>query len=250
MRGPLTHSQACGGTPINGLMLAAQGHGLQPELLGLCNSGDTATGDKNRVVGYASFAFTPDSSEAAGRGKTMLAIARASIAQALGHRVDAVREDAPWLQEPGACFVTLTQRGRLRGCLGTLQANRPLLADLQANAVAAALRDPRFAPLSAAEFAGTDIEVSLLSPMQAMRFASEADALAQLRPGVDGVLLEFGRHRATFLPQVWEQLPDAGPFMGQLKQKAGLAADFWDPAVRLHRYTASKWKETDLGGQG
>lgn len=249
MGGPLTHRQACGGTPINGLILAAQRHGLQAELLGLCNSGDTA-GDKNRVVGYASFAFTPDSSEAAGRGKTMLAIARASIAQALGQGSEAAQEDASWLQEPGACFVTLMQHGRLRGCVGTLQANRSLLADLKANAQAAAFRDPRFAPLSAADFAGTDIEVSLLSPMQAMRFTSEADALAQLRPGVDGVLLAFGQHRATFLPQVWEQLPEASRFMAQLKQKAGLAADFWDPGVRLHRYTASKWKETELGGEG
>ena len=178
------------------------------------------------------------------RGNTLLTIARAAISSALGRPREAA-EDAPWLQELGACFVTLTQSGRLRGCIGTLQARHSLLADVKSNAVAAALRDPRFSPLTATELDHTDIEVSLLSPMQAMRFDSEADALAQLRPGIDGVVLEFERYRGTFLPQVWEQLSTAPAFLAQLKRKAGLAPDFWEEGVRLHRYTVTKWKETD-----
>lgn len=178
-------------------------------------------------------------------GKVLLPIARSSIGRALG-RPDEAPENAPWLQELGACFVTLTQQGQLRGCIGSLQAHRSLLADVKANAVAAALHDSRFAPLTAMELERTEIEVSLLSPMQAMQFSSETEALAQLRPGVDGVVLEFGRYRSTFLPQVWEQLPAVTEFMAHLKRKAGLPADFWAAEVKLQRYTVSKWKESDL----
>lgn len=180
------------------------------------------------------------------RGATLLPIARASIAREL-NRPHAASETAPWLHEPGACFVTLTQRGQLRGCIGSLEARRTLLADVKANAVAAAFHDPRFPPLSVTELAHTEVEVSLLSPMQALAFASEIEALAQLRPGIDGVVLEFGARRSTFLPQVWEQLPDVEEFMAHLKRKAGLPANFWAEEVRLQRYTVAKWKESELG---
>ena len=181
-------------------------------------------------------------------GQTLLPIARASIARSLGCSHDA-REDAHWLQLPGACFVTLTQQGELRGCIGSLEPRRTLLADVKANAQAAAFQDPRFSPLVATELEQTEIEVSLLSPMQEMVFSSERDALDRLHPGIDGVLLEFGRHRSTFLPQVWEQLPSAGDFMAHLKRKAGLPRDFWAQGIRLHRYTVSKWTESGLGRQ-
>lgn len=177
-------------------------------------------------------------------GQTLLPIARAAISQSLGHR-RAVDEDAPWLQDLGASFVTLTQQGQLRGCIGSLQAHRPLLLDVKANAVAAAFQDPRFSPLAVHELEHTDVEVSLLSPMQPLAFTSEADALAQLRPGVDGVVFEYARYRSTFLPQVWEQLPQPHEFFAHLKRKAGLPHNFWAKEVRLHRYTVSKWKETD-----
>ena len=181
-------------------------------------------------------------------GASLLKIARASIAKALGQRVEVAGDDAA-LQAPGACFVTLTQRGQLRGCIGSLQARRSLLADVQANAVAAALQDTRFAPLTLQELPQTDIEVSLLSPMQPMHFDSEADALAQLRPGVDGVVFEFGRYRSTFLPQVWAQLPTPREFMAHLKHKAGLPPDFWDAGVRLQRYTVHPWHEQPATGR-
>lgn len=176
-------------------------------------------------------------------GDTLLPIARAAISAALGHPVE-VDENVPWLRELGACFVTLTQHRQLRGCIGSLEAHRALLADVKSNAVGAALRDPRFLPLSRAELADTEIEVSLLSRLQTMAFESEAHALSQLRPGVDGVVFECGRYRSTFLPQVWEQLPTAREFMAHLKRKAGLASDFWSAGVRLQRYTVSKWQET------
>lgn len=179
------------------------------------------------------------------RGHTLLPIARAAISSALG-RPDQAAEDALWLQEVGACFVTLTQAGQLRGCIGTLEARRTLLADVKSNAVAAALQDPRFSPLRATELAHTEIELSLLSAMQPLHFESEAHALDQLKPGIDGVLFEFDRYRSTFLPQVWEQLPTASEFMAHLKHKAGLPPDFWASGVRLQRYTVSKWNEADL----
>ena len=178
-------------------------------------------------------------------GQTLLPIARASIARALG-RGHAANETAPWLLAPGACFVTLTQQGQLRGCIGSLEAHRALLADVKANAATAAFHDPRFPPLAERELDHTELEVSLLSPMQTLTFASEAEALAQLRPGIDGVVFAFGARRSTFLPQVWEQLPDAEAFMAQLKRKAGLPASFWAEEVRLQRYTVAKWKESDL----
>ena len=177
-------------------------------------------------------------------GQTLLPIARAAISTALGRPAQAA-EDADWLQELGACFVTLTQQGQLRGCIGTLEARRTLLADVKSNAVAAALQDPRFTPLQLTELAHTDIELSLLSPMQALHFESEQHALSQLQPGIQGLVLEFGRYRSTFLPQVWEQLPTAVEFMAQLKRKAGLPQDFWASELRLQHYTVSKWKESD-----
>ncbi|MDO8286219.1 MAG: AmmeMemoRadiSam system protein A [Rhodoferax sp.] len=175
-------------------------------------------------------------------GATLLPIARASIAGALGLHMVA-QMDAPWLQEPGASFVTLTQNGGLRGCIGTLEVRQTLLADVQNNALAAAFHDPRFAPLTAQELEATDIEVSVLSALLPLQFGSEADALSQLRPGTDGVVFTFGHHRSTFLPQVWEQLPDPKTFMAHLKRKAGLAPDFWADGITLQRYTVTKWTE-------
>jgi AmmeMemoRadiSam system protein A len=183
----------------------------------------------------------PDITE---QGRILLPIARAAIAHALGIPRTA-DESAPWLTEHGACFVTLTQSGNLRGCIGTLEAYRSLLTDLKSNAVSAALRDPRFSPLSKDELGITTIEISLLSPTIPMTFSNEADALAQLRPGVDGVVFEYDGYRSTFLPQVWEQLPSPQEFMAHLKRKAGLPDDFWQPGVKLSCYTVSKWCEEE-----
>lgn len=182
-------------------------------------------------------------------GGTLLPIARAAIATALG-RPDATPQDAAWLHEPGASFVTLKQEGELRGCIGTLQPWRSLMDDVKANAVAAALHDPRFAPLTLAELDSVHIEVSVLSELQALSFETEAHALAQLKPGVDGVMLEFEHYRSTFLPQVWEQLPSPGDFLAHLKRKAGLPAHFWATGLRLSSYRVSCWSESEVSLDG
>lgn len=176
------------------------------------------------------------------KGAVLLPIARAAISQVLDVPY-AADETAPWLAEHGACFVTLTQHGELRGCIGSLQAHRPLLADVKNNAISAALHDPRFMPLTVEELSITAVEISLLSTTQEMTVRDEADALAQMRPGVDGIIFEYGRYRSTFLPQVWEQLPYPRQFMAQLRRKAGLPDDFWAEGVKLSRYTVSKWSE-------
>lgn len=181
------------------------------------------------------------------QGRLLIALARQAIAEEL----DATFTTLPhpdWLDERAATFVTLTQqdaRGHsgLRGCIGSLEAHRSLYADIQANARAAAFKDPRFPPLSREELDITRIEVSILTPPVPMHFSDEADALHQLRPEIDGLILEHGWHRATFLPQVWEQLPEPRQFMANLKHKAGLATDFWDQDVRLARYQVEKFKE-------
>ena len=234
---PLTSfDQACGALPVNGLIAVARQRGLEATLLDLRNSGDTA-GDKSRVVGYGAIAFCPPGD----LGQALLVRARNAIAAALGAPTEAEAANTA-LDRPGATFVTLTQQGQLRGCIGSLEARRPLAADVRANAVAAALHDPRFAPLSKEELARTQVEVSLLSAAQPLDFADEAAALAQLRPGLDGLILQCHGHRATFLPQVWEQLPAPALFLRQLKLKAGLAADFWSPELKLWRYEVQKWK--------
>ena len=176
-------------------------------------------------------------------GHALLGIARNAIAERLG---GTLREPTParGLELPAATFVTLTLNGELRGCIGSLQAWRPLAVDVAENAVAAAFRDPRFAPLSAGELASIRIEVSLLETPRKLDFSDQADALAQLRPGIDGVILGHEAQRATFLPQVWESLPDPERFLAQLKLKAGLPADFWDEKITLARYGVQKWKET------
>ncbi len=251
LRPGLNHEQACGATPVNGLLAFAAKHGLEAELLDVRSSGDTA-GDKSRVVGYASIAFyeaqqaqknknEPEKDE---RGETLLKVARDAIARHLGEP-GVSHNIKHWMHEPGACFVTLTQGGELRGCIGSLEAHRSLMQDVRANAIAAAVHDPRFSPLIARELAHTRIEVSLLSRTEDMLFSSEQDALSRLRPGVDGIVLEYGQARGTFLPQVWESLPKPADFMAHLKRKAGLPASFWHEDIRLSRYTVTKWKEAD-----
>jgi AmmeMemoRadiSam system protein A len=175
-------------------------------------------------------------------GTTLLTLARNAIAEHFGLPHSPAPE-APELHETGAAFVTLTQHGKLRGCIGSLEAWRPLARDVQENALAAAFRDPRFHPLSVDELPYTRVEVSLLTPVEPISFSSEADALAQLRPNVDGVIFTAGQRRSTFLPQVWEQLPEPAVFMAHLKQKAGLPAGYWGPDVCLERYAVRKWKE-------
>lgn len=184
-------------------------------------------------------------------GRALLALARGAIDQALGLRAhgDSAVALPPEVQRrldaPGASFVTLTQRGDLRGCIGSLGARRSLREDVRANAVAAAFEDPRFAPLTAQEWPATEVEVSVLSAPQPLPVHSRDEALRALRPGVDGVVFHWGPYRSTFLPQVWAQLPEPDAFLRHLVAKAGLPPEFWDADVRLERYTVDKWCEGD-----
>lgn len=178
-------------------------------------------------------------------GRTLITIARNAIAYRLGLAASSGAFDADWLRATGATHVTLLREGKLRGDTGTLQAHRSIAEDVTANAVAAACGDLRFAPLTREEFPQTQIEICLLSAIETLRTANEAAVMAQLRPGTDGVILEYGRHRSSFLPQMWEQSANAGEFLAQLKYKAGLPPDFWNPEISIARYTVSKWQENE-----
>lgn len=144
------------------------------------------------------------------------------------------------LKGEAASFVTLKSAGTLRGCIGSLEAVRPLVEDVNENAYAAAFRDPRFPPLSNRELEGLHISISVLSLPEAITFRSEQDLLEQLRAGIDGLILEEGRFRGTFLPAVWESLPNPQTFLRQLKLKAGLHPDYWSETLRVYRYHAEE----------
>ena len=223
--------------------------GLSIRRLAVCNSGDTA-GGRGRVVGYSAFAL--DEGETVSReeaGRTLIGMARAAIGAKLVAREAPKADGAAWLLQPGATFVTLTREGRLRGCIGSLAPQRPLGADVIANAEAAAFRDPRFPAMTNDEWPGTQTEVSLLSPAKSIRFSDEADLLDKIVAGEDGLILEAGGRRGTFLPQVWESLPDKAQFLTQLRLKAGLPADFRLARCRVLRYRVIKWKQADFPTQ-
>lgn len=176
------------------------------------------------------------------RGLLLLKIARESVGEALGV-CTANTYGEPWLRESGACFVTLLRRGDLRGCVGSVRAFRGLFDDVWSNARASAFHDTRFPPVGREELPEISVEISLLSAPEPLDHGSEEEALRLLRPGVDGVIFDYEEHRSTFLPQVWEQLPDPRDFLQHLKRKAGLDSGFWAPEVSLQRYTVRKWAE-------
>ena len=159
--------------------------------------------------------------------RILLVTARDSIAHGLRTgkplTVDVAAYD-PELQVERATFVTLNKFGELRGCIGHLEAIQPLIADVAENAFNAAFRDPRFQPVSASEFDDLEIHISVLSLPEPMVFTSEADLLRQIRPGIDGLILEEGIYRGTFLPSVWEQLPDPAPVPGALEDEGRTAS--------------------------
>jgi len=277
LAGPLISEQACGATPINGVIELAKRHDWFPLLLGFCNSGDTA-GDKSRVVGYCAIAFYQRNSagfvENVARvsegnmtgkvapihplpesaGGVLLAYARDAIERKLGEAPAEMPPNWPhWADEQFGVFVTLTKDGELRGCIGTLTDNRPLRESVPANALNAAFQDPRFPRLTRAELPDIDVEVSVLSDAVPVLVddgsggqrppATEAEAAGALAPNVDGIILRDGWHQATFLPQVWEQLPDPVEFLAHLRAKAGLNPRAWHPGIELLRYHVQAFEE-------
>ena len=175
--------------------------------------------------------------------KQLLSTARESIQQGIerGQPLTVEPEPGTVFATPGACFVTLKTDNQLRGCIGSLEAYRPLIVDVAENAYAAAFQDPRFAPLTRPELDRLNLSLSILSPAESMAFDSQEDLVGQLRPGVDGLILQAGAQRGTFLPSVWESLPQASTFLNHLKLKAGLAEDYWSDSVQVWRYTTDSF---------
>ena len=244
--GALMHddNRACGSRPLAVLLTIARKRGWQPVVLLYNNSGDTA-GSRDRVVGYAAVAFYGGSSMVQHAapppfavtqedGQALVALARQRIAEKLGLATlpeaavqPKERLHRPVFEKPAATFVTLKIHGQLRGCIGSLRARQSLKDDVAQNAVNAAFRDPRFSPLTASEFGRVDIEVSVLSDPEPLPYDSTEDLIRKLRPGVDGVIIQRGARRATFLPQVWDQLSTHDAFLGHLCLKAGLPETAW-----------------------
>jgi AmmeMemoRadiSam system protein A len=169
----------------------------------------------------------------------LLELAKSSIQQGLqtGRPLKVNLADFPAeLTEHCATFVTLRKHDQLRGCIGVLEAVRPLAEDIAENAYSAAFKDSRFPPLAAGELGELEIHLSILTPAEPVSFTSEQDLLTRLQPGIDGLILQEGRRRGTFLPSVWEQLPEPEQFLRHLKQKAGLAPDYWSENIRIYRY--------------
>jgi AmmeMemoRadiSam system protein A len=177
----------------------------------------------------------------------LLSLARRSISQVLQAQdppavdLEALSED---MKRPGASFVTLTIDGGLRGCIGSIEPRQPLALDVRENSLGAAFRDPRFPPLSRRELDRAHIEISVLTAPEPLAYDGPDDLIAKLRPRVDGVIIQRGWHRATFLPQVWEKLSDAHEFLAHLCLKAGLPADdYRRPGLEVSTYQVEKFEE-------
>ena len=171
--------------------------------------------------------------------KTCLQVARESIEYGLRHGMALKIVSGDYtndLQQELATFVTLHKNGALRGCIGALEAYQPLIDDVAEHAYSAAFQDPRFPALQDNEYKQLDVKISVLGKPESVTFENEEDLLQQIRSAVDGLILEYGVNRGTFLPSVWEQLPDKREFLNHLKAKAGLPQQWWDNAVKISRY--------------
>lgn len=184
-----------------------------------------------------------------GDRKTLLKLARSTIKAALvkDGKVEKLETLTAPLKEKRGCFVTLHKRGALRGCIGTIEPSKSLYAGVEENAINSAFKDPRFPAMGEEELSDVDIEVSVLTVPEILEFENENELLEKLKPGVHGVILINGWHSATFLPQVWDQLPDKKDFLKHLCIKAGLGGNCWkdkDTVVKV--YEAEYFAEKDL----
>jgi MEMO1 family protein len=224
--------EACGKSPVLALLHVARLKGWKAQLLRACSSGDTPSGDKDRVVGYAAVAFYSPEQQAFGSEERafMLGLARRTLATVVTNgslpEIPPAQVTANLSQKRG-CFVTLTKGGALRGCIGHILPQEPLYRAVIDNARNAAVRDPRFPPLQRDEVEQIHIEISVLSEPQPLEFSSPDDLLNKLQPDIDGVVLQIGPRMATFLPQVWAQIPAKEDFLSQLSRKAGCESRAW-----------------------
>jgi AmmeMemoRadiSam system protein A len=263
----LAPEMACGYIPVLTLLHLARERGWEAVLLDQCNSGDTS-GDKSRVVGYAAIAFfegtksRPTSDrvsaprqEAAMRNysdeerRILISLARQALVEAADsdHPLRIPERGLPEkLRASRACFVTLSSHGSLRGCIGNIAARAPLYQAVIDNARSAALKDPRFSPVEKGELPGIEVEVSVLTPPLPLSFTSPEDLLSKLVPKRDGVVLQIEGSLATYLPQVWEQIPDKTEFLDSLAMKAGWFPGAWKkPGTRVLIYQAEAFKESE-----
>ena len=252
--------QACGRIPIMGLLEIASERAMAVTTLDLRNSGDTA-GPRDAVVGYGAWMFhetmaieeTHEDAAAgiiARHGPALLRIAVMSMAYGMAGGKALVIEPGVYPPDLGvtmASFVTLRLDGNLRGCIGSPLAVKPLAVDVADNAFGAAFEDPRFKPLTSGEMTRIDFDVSVLSPPEAITFASEGELIARLRPHRDGLIISRGQNRALFLPAVWESFPDPAEFLAKLKRKAGLDPASTAPKLTAARFTAASMAYSDLG---
>lgn len=179
--------------------------------------------------------------------QTCLQIARESIKHGLqkSSALHVITSDySSALQQNLASFVTLHKNGELRGCIGALEAYQPLINDISEHAYSAAFQDPRFPALQDNEYEQLDVEISVLGKPEPMIFESEEDLLQKIRPNIDGLILEYGVNRGTFLPSVWEQLPDKKEFLNHLKMKAGLPLQWWDNAAKISHYETFSFQDS------
>jgi AmmeMemoRadiSam system protein B/AmmeMemoRadiSam system protein A len=247
-------NRTCGRYPVGVLLEMARQHHWRPEVLHYSNSGDS-TGDKEAVVGYAAIAFYGDEpmqsqtdseqSLTPRQGTALVTLARQTLARHFGLNVPAADAEAletlleeRALQARCGTFVTLKIDNQLRGCIGSLSASAPMVKGVRDNALNAAFHDPRFPPLSRKELDRVHIEVSVLSEPVPLAYSDADDLIAKLKPGTDGVIIKKGHAGATFLPQVWEQLPESEQFLSHLCMKAGLPAHQWrkgDLKVRVYQ---------------
>ena len=253
-------NSACGRAPIAVILHLARVHQWQPRLLNYTNSGDTA-GDKARVVGYTAVAFYETSHIRGGipmenctrpeQGNVLLDHARRTITEKLGREIDL--ETAASLEKKlqdncydkkSGTFVTLTLDGQLRGCIGNMNTTLNLRDGVRQNALSAAFHDPRFSPLTEAELDKVHIEISILTDPRPLDYNGGDDLVQKLRPNVDGVIISKGHKRATFLPQVWKQLPRPDDFLSRLCLKAGLPAGTWQAeALDVQTYQVISFEE-------
>jgi len=182
--------------------------------------------------------------------RVILQIAKDAIKEAVLNRKFINKEELirkyPWLTQKGAVFVTINEFNQLRGCIGSIIAYRPLIDDIIENAKAAALNDPRFRPLSPQELDKIEVEVSILTPPKPLEYRDIEDLKRKIKPGVHGVILSYQGHQATYLPSVWEQLPDFNLFFSSLCQKAGLPSNCLEYHPQIYVYEAIKIDEKDI----
>jgi AmmeMemoRadiSam system protein B/AmmeMemoRadiSam system protein A len=253
----LADEDACGKLPVLILLHLARAKGWQAKLLEYRHSGDTG-GDRTNVVGYAAIAFfegaaptaeLPRQELTADERQFLLTLARRAITSAVQKKPAApppVADVPSRLQQRGACFVTLTKAGQLRGCIGHVFACQALHRDVATNAVRAALSDSRFPAVTARELPDIKIEISLLTQPRPLEAASPDELLQKLRPGVDGVMFSLRGKRATYLPQVWAQIPDKEEFLSSLAKKARTSPQAWkDPTAAWLTYQVVAFHETE-----